>query len=345
MSELDLSIIIVNWNSKDYLRKCLETVFSETNDIEFEVIVIDGGSFDGCSEMLSEHYPQVRFIQSERNVGFGQANNLGTRLAKGEVLLFLNPDTEVREHAIDRLYDQLSKLERPGAVGCRLLNSDGSVQTSCVQPFPTILNQMLDAEVLHRLFRNSNLSGAGNLLSEGSEPGEVEVVSGACLMIDKNLFEKVGGFSPEYFMYGEDLDLCFKARQAGFLNYHVRDAVIVHHGGGSTNRSVSNFSNVMMRESVYRLLRKTRGPTYGNCYRAALAGSALLRMALLGILFPAWSVQGKKERWNGAIRKWFGILRWGLGFEGWLYKYNQIERVPVGRDGGEDSSCAGSAEN
>lgn len=173
----------------------------------------------------------------------------------------------------------------------------------------------------------------------------MEVVSGACLMIHKRVFEQVGGFSPEYFMYGEDLDLCFKARQAGRSNYHVGDAVIVHRGGGSTNRSVSNFSNVMMRESVYRLLSKTRGAFFGNCYRAALTVSAGLRIALLGMIYPACLNRGRRKSWDGSIRKWVGILRWGLGLEGWVRKYDKIETVPIGAISGKGNSCAESVEN
>ena len=126
-------------------------------------------------------------------------------------------------------------------------------------------------------------------------------------------------------MYAEDLDLCFKTRQNGFHNYYIGGAVIVHHGGGSSNQSVSNFATVMMRESVCRLLRKTRGRIYSYCYRAALSGVALIRMTLLGVLYPAWYAQGKKRRWFAAFHKWFGILRWGLGLERWILQYETVE--------------------
>jgi GT2 family glycosyltransferase len=320
---MDLSIIIVNWNSSDFVQACIRSIRAQTIVVKHEVIVVDNASYDGCGERLSCDYPDVIFVQSQINFGFGRANNLGVQNAKGDVLLFLNPDTEVKDRAIDHLYEQFMKLDHPGAVGCRLLNSDGSLQISCVQSLPTVLNQVLDADVLQRLFPRSSLWGNTAIFGEGSEPTEVEVVSGACLMIRNNVFERVGGFSPEYFMYGEDLDLCFKARRTGLRNYYIGSAVIVHHGGGSTNRSGSNFSNVMMCESVCRLLRKTRGRIYSNCYRVSMCCAAVIRLTLLGTLFPFWWARGNNRGWNAVIRKWFGILRWGLGLERWIRKYDQ----------------------
>jgi GT2 family glycosyltransferase len=105
----------------------------------------------------------------------------------------------------------------------------------------------------------------------------------------------------------------------------VPEAVIIHHGGGSTNRSVSNFSNVMMRESVYRFLLKSRGCLYSLCYRAGLSGAAVIRMALLLVIYPAWFTRGNGSEWAAAFHKWFGILRWGIGLERWIRKYDQPE--------------------
>src|SRR5687768_17703109 len=124
---MDLSIIIVNWNSNAFLTKCLNSIFALTKDIEFEVIVIDAGSFDGCERTLSEGFPSVRFIQSSTNPGFARANNLAFQEATGECVLFLNPDTEVVGSAIAMLYSQLRSLPDAGVVGARLLNSDGTV--------------------------------------------------------------------------------------------------------------------------------------------------------------------------------------------------------------------------
>ncbi len=299
---MTLSIIIVNWKSKDYLRQCLTTVYAHTRAVAFEVIVIDSGSFDGCAEMLREHFPSVRFIQSPDNLGFAKANNLAARSARGDALLFLNPDTELPGPAIQTLLAALESLPDAGAVGAKLLNTDGTVQTSCIQSFPTILNQVLDAELLRRRFPRSRLWGMAALFATNERPQPVEAVSGACVLVRRPAFEKVGGFSEEYFMYGEDLDLSHKLRAAALVNYFVPAAVVVHHGGSSAAQAPSDFSVVMMRDSVWRFLRKTRGRAYAAAYRVALGMAACVRLVLL---------VGRP-----AARKWRAILRWCLGRAG-----------------------------
>lgn len=271
MTSIELSIIIVNWNSKDYLKQCIASIVENTSDIQYEIIVVDSASFDGCGQMLQDYSPYVHFIQSQYNLGFGRANNLGANYAHGDVLLFLNPDTEILNHAIELLYENLLKLPKAGIIGCRLLNSDKTLQTSCVQAFPTISNQVLDANILHRWFYKSQLWISAVNYEGSLSPVQVEVISGACMMIRKRVFNLVQGFSSDYFMYAEDLDLCYRTQIAGFSTYYFTGAEIVHHGGGSTQRKRSRFSEVMMPESVSRLLRKMRGNSYSFCYRVALS--------------------------------------------------------------------------
>jgi hypothetical protein len=310
-----LSIIIVNWNSKDYLRKCLQSVYANTLGIAFEIIVVDGASFDGCGEMLAREFPEVRFIQSEKNVGFARANNLGFEQSQGDCVLFLNPDTEVIGDAINMLHDILKKNGNAGIVGAKLLNTDGSVQTSCIQAFPTVLNQFLDIEILRGAMPNLSFWGMAPLFSGNTSPAEVEVISGACLMLTRAVFQKIGHFSEDYFMYAEDLDLCYKAHLAGLKNYYVPDAVIIHHGGGSSRQTKSVFSTVMMRESVHRFLKKFRGGGYGAVFRVSVALSALGRLALLLVLFPIRLIRGETATIRNPIRRWLALLKWTFGLE------------------------------
>ena len=146
-----LSILIVNWHSRDYLRRCLETVAATCADFAPQVIVVDGASFDGCDEMLSREFPAVKFIQSRENIGFGRSNNLGFAEVTTDAVLLLNPDTELRPGAVPRLMSVLDTMPQAGIVAGRLLNSDGALQTSCVQSFPTPLNQALDSGFLRNL--------------------------------------------------------------------------------------------------------------------------------------------------------------------------------------------------
>src|SRR5437762_3548719 len=133
---MDLSIIIVNWNSKDYLRKCLKSIYANTHGIDFEIIVVDNASFDGSGELLAQDFPKVRFVQSHTNLGFARANNLGFGNSTGRNVLFLNPDTEAVGGALNELLQRLQRLPNAGVVGCKLLNTDGSMQTSCLQSYP-----------------------------------------------------------------------------------------------------------------------------------------------------------------------------------------------------------------
>lgn len=321
----DVSIVIVNWNSKDYLRRCIATIEADTAGIGYEIIVVDSGSFDGCGEMLAATYPDVRFIQSERNIGFARANNLGAASARGEALLFLNPDTEVSGHAIARLHDRLRALPDAGILGCRLLNTDGTLQTSCVQPLPTILNQVFNADILLRLFPKVGLWTSARRFEGVPSAVQVEAISGACMMVRRSVFERLGGYSTDYFMYAEDLDLCHKARAAGFANYYVGAAEVVHHGGGSTRRGRNRFADVMIPESISRLLRKTRGKSYSVCYRLALSAAAGIRLTLLGLGWPAALASRRTSDWAGAMYKWWAVLRWGIGLEKWVHQYDHRE--------------------
>jgi len=334
MTSADLSIIIVNWNSMDYLRNCIASILANTHNIKYEIIVVDSASYDGCRDMLKNLYPQVHFIQSEYNVGFARANNIGAGYACGTSVLLLNPDTEVRSHAIERLYSCLQTLPHAGIIGCRLLNSDGSLQTSGVQPLPTIANQILDAEILQRWFPKSSLLMSARTFEGATSPVPVEAISGACMMIQREVFDQVRGFSTDYFMYAEDLDLCYKICLAGYTNYYVADAEIMHHGGGSTQHRRSRFSEVMIPESTSRLLRKTHGNSYSAGYRIALSVAAVFRLILLSLCFPATLIKLLAyEWWKGAVDKWFVILRWGLGLEKWVHEYD------AGLSGGKLNEC------
>jgi GT2 family glycosyltransferase len=312
---VDLSIIIVNWKSAAYVRKCLNSLAANPTHLSTEIIVVDGGSFDECGEMIAKEFPLVKFFQSPENVGFGRSNNLGFSHSTGKTILLLNPDTEVRGDAIRILYDALTKLPNAGALGAKLLNTDLTLQTSCVMAYPTALNQILDSEFLRAKMRDSRLWAVASLYNGSLEPSPIEAISGACVMMPRSVFESVGGFDPAYFMYGEDVDLSFKIHKAGYKLYYVPRAEIVHHGGGSSASARSTFSTVMMRESVRLFLRKRRGAFSAAMYSVFLGVSAVLRLALCSA--KALASGRKPSRAIAPINKWLAILRWSLGFESW----------------------------
>jgi N-acetylglucosaminyl-diphospho-decaprenol L-rhamnosyltransferase len=326
---MDLSIIIINWNSANYLQKCLRSVYEHTRGIQMEVIVIDNASFDGARELVEREFPQVRFIQSEQNLGFAKGNNTAARQASGRWLLFLNPDTELHSPAINCLLDAAESLPQPGALGARLLNTDRTLQTSCVLRFPRLTNHLIDADILRRWFPRARIWGASVLYSDNPEPVPVERVSGACLMTLRSTFEQLGGFSEDYFMYCEDLEYCLKAHKAGRCNYYVPKAVLIHHGGKSSSQAADQFANVMMAEAGWRFFQKEHGLGWAVAFRGCLAVKAVSRLGLLALAYPLTWRENRRRKLNASISKYVSIARWAAGAERWAADKQQMEsRAP-----------------
>jgi GT2 family glycosyltransferase len=258
----------------------------------------------------------VTLLRSERNLGFAGANNLGAAHATGKKLLFLNPDTIVLGDAIEIMVSRLDAMTEFGAAGCRLLNGDGTLQTTAVQPFPTILNQVLALDWLKNRFPRLPLWGMLALYSKSPAGlAEVEVVSGACLMTRRDVFEQVGHFSTDYFLYAEESDLCRKIKQAGWKTGYAADAEIVHFGGQSTKKRSDWSADVVMRESVFKFLQKFRGEAYGWAYRMALLVSAIARMALLAPLVIVRRGLSKGDDVLYTFLKWRQIGAWALSLD------------------------------
>jgi len=314
---IDLSIIIINWNSADYLINCIRTIKEHTH-LRYEIIVVDNASYDGCMERLSDEHNDVIFLQSDENLGFAGGNNFGFKYASGSVLLFLNPDTEVLNGAIDQLYKWIRRLPDCGIVGARLLNSDGTLQTTCVRNFPTILGQILDSSIYRSICPKSKICGTNVLYQSTDTPSQVDAVSGACLMIKKYIFKSVGGFSSEYFMYSEDIDLCYKVRKAGYKIYYVPTAEIIHHGGASSSQSQTDFfAVVMIHRSRYQFFKRSRSPLYSKIYRLSVVVSSLLRIGLLLAAWPVMRSRGKGSGPKRRLKKWAAVLQWALALEPW----------------------------
>ncbi len=313
----------------------------ETAEGLFEVIVVDNASFDGCAEMLALRHPDVHFIQAHENLGFARANNLAAEKARGEVLLFLNPDTVIHDRALEKMFEVAAGRPDAGAVGARLLNRDGSIQKSSVQSFPTVLNQILDADLLRRLTPDSRLWGTRALAAGGPAPVPVQAVSGACLMVRGDAFADVGGFCTDYFMYGEDLDLCFRLARQRKVNLYCPQATVTHLGGGSSSSRTSGFAAVMTREAVMRFLATHRGRWSATWYRILMGWSALVRLALLAAATAVRRIAGRPDDCGPSIAKWLAIWGWSCRRHEALARIGTGAAVPGNR--GQIRKCAGSA--
>jgi N-acetylglucosaminyl-diphospho-decaprenol L-rhamnosyltransferase len=308
----DLSVIIVNWNSVNYLRECLTSIYGNCEGMRYEVIVVDNASPQRDIEQLPAEFPGMVLVKSGANLGFAGANNLGFYRSRGNHLLFLNPDTRILGSAIQTILSHAKDLPRAGIVGCKLLNTDGSIQTSCIQRFPTILNQALDVEFLQRRWPQLSLWGIAPLFADKPAPAKVEVVSGACMMVGREVFQRVSGFSEDYFMYAEDLDLCHKVMKANFDNYYVGDAEVIHHGGKSSGqREVNEWATQMKFRSILHFCKKTRGAVYSWLFRFTLAVTAFCRLILIAVAFPF----GKAATLKAVFSKWRAVLKIAVGLD------------------------------
>jgi len=317
---MDLSIIIVNWNSSKYLENCLKSIIDNTCRFPFEVIVVDNASYDGCVEVVERYSRIAKLIQSDKNLGFARANNLGYHHSKGRSLLFLNPDTEIFGDTLNKMHDTLLSIPDIGGLGCKVLNTDGSIQTSCIQAFPTITNQLLDADCIRNLYPRSRLWGMGPLFGAGDQATEVEAIAGSCFMVRREAFERARLFSEDYFMYAEDIDLSYKLRQQGYKNYYIGFASIIHHGGGSTKYSKNgSFSSLIMRDSMNKYFLKIHGRYYRLIYILITQMASLFRISIFFIIYLLTIFgYGDKNRAKSDLNKWKSIFLWSIGRENWV---------------------------
>jgi GT2 family glycosyltransferase len=313
---MDLSIIYVNWNSLDYLRESIASVIEQTHSVAYEIIVVDNASPEPGVDSLKQSYPDITIIHSEKNLGFAGANNLGFRYSTGEFVLFLNPDTKLMAPSIDLLIARHKSLPDAGIVGCKLLNTDLSVQLSSIQTYPTILNQAMDAEYLRLRWPECPLWKIAPLFSEKVRLMKVEIIPGACMLLRRSVFERIGLFSEEYFMYAEDLDLNYKVKAAGLTNYYVGETAIIHHGGTSSSRQrVSQWATIMKYRAMVQLFRKTRGGVYALGYRLAMGAVATGRLMLLGLMSLLGNLVSDRESLNYSREKWKTVLKLTAGWQ------------------------------
>lgn len=318
MHPLDLSIVIVNWNSKQFVEQCLMSIQANVKFVRYEIIVIDNASYDGCEEMLKSRFPDITFIQCVKNLGFASANNLAYGRSCGHNVLFLNPDTEILGSAIQTLLDTLRSIPDAGVVGAMLLNSDRTLQTTCITALPSILNQALASNYLRQHFPGWRIWGMRPLYSKNQHVSSVEAISGACMMAKRNILNQIGCFTSDYFMYAEDADLCAKVTKTGAKIYYVPQAVIMHHGGGSSSsHSESNFSSVMQRESLAKFFVLHHSRTYSFMYRVSTAVVSLCRLTLILASLPVMVCVKGYQFWSNRTRKWSAILFWSLNISRW----------------------------
>ncbi len=235
---LELSIIIVNYNVKEFLQNLLHSIDKASVNITKEVIVVDNASDDGSVDLIKNKFPSVNLIENESNVGFGKANNQALKLAQGKFILLINPDAVVSEDTFDKMIKFFNETPEAGMAGCKILNADGSLQLACRRSFPGPWTSFTKVTGLSNLFPKSKLFARYNLTYlDENQTYEVDAISGSFMMMRSEVYKNVGGFDEQFFMYGEDLDLCYRIQQAGHKVYYVHSTQIIHYKGESTKRS------------------------------------------------------------------------------------------------------------
>lgn len=242
LDPMKLSIVIVNYNVRAYLEQCLRTVEEAMKGISGEVFVVDNQSTDGSVELVRERFPQVKLIANQENVGFSRANNQAIRLAKGEYVLLLNPDTVVGEDVFRKVLDFMDARPRCGGLGVKMIDGTGRFLPESKRGLPTPQVAFFKIIGLTRLFPKSELFGRYHLghLPE-NEAAPIEILSGACMFLRKKTLDEVGLLDESFFMYGEDIDLSYRITLGGYENWYLPDARIIHYKGESTKKSSVNY--------------------------------------------------------------------------------------------------------
>jgi GT2 family glycosyltransferase len=238
MKKPELSIIVVNFNTKSYLERCVSSIIKNGQSVENEIIVVDNNSSDGSVPLVKKDFPQVRLIENMRNVGFARANNQAIVEAQGVYFLFLNPDAEVLPGALGILVDFIKQRPRVGLVAPMLLNSDGSLQRSC-RDFPSLKLELSKAVGLTKNFPQHSLFGHVRRKDwDHDRIAEVDQPMGACLLVSRTALEKAGYFDERFFMYYDDVDLCYRIAARGFKIFFIPEAKVIHHLGKSFSKNM-----------------------------------------------------------------------------------------------------------
>ena len=230
---MDLSVVIVSFNTRDKLRMCLRSVFASQTKYIYEIFVVDNDSQDGSAEMVRSEFPNVKLIENHENRGYSAANNQALRQAQGRFYLLLNSDVEIAPDTFDKMISYMDNDKSVGIAGCKVVKADGSFDKASRRNFPDLANG-----ILHGLGLASLSSKPYNIVDAPDDQiAEVDSVMGAFLMIRAEVIEKIGLLDEAFFMYGEDLDWCYRAKQAGYKVMFAPLTTVVHHKGSSSRKA------------------------------------------------------------------------------------------------------------
>ncbi len=274
---MDLSIIIVTWNSKEFVKSCLDSILASLSGLDAEIILVDNSSSDRTVKIVEENFPGVILIENSDNLGYAKANNQGIAKSQGRYLLLLNPDTLVPRESLDLMIKFMEASPEAGALGPRLVNPDGSVQPSC-REFPGFSTLLWEFSGLSRLFPRNRIFGRWRMgYFAFDQPREVDQPMGSCLMLRSEVLKQVGLFDEGFSMFFNDVDLCHRMKSAGWKIFFYPNAQVMHHRGASTGRAKRKMI-WMSHFAFYRFLKK---------HKTGLANRVLLFLLLIPLFLFA----------------------------------------------------------
>ncbi len=284
MNNFDVTVIIVNYNTRQLLLNCLKSIYEQTQEITFEVIVVDNASVDGSVEAVTQAFPQVHLMANRKNLGFAAANNQGIRSSGGRYILLLNPDTVVLDRAIDKTVHFADHNPDVAVVGCQVLENEATIQQTCFA-FPSVLNLALATTGLNRLFPHSRFFARPNMgWWDRDTQRDVDVVSGMFFLVRRDAVQRVGLMDEDYFVFAEEADWCFRFHRAGWRCVFAPVAKIIHlDGGGKSTSQVNVKMYVQLQKSLLIFFRKHRG-------LAAFFAAKVIYIFMMAVRAIAWQV-------------------------------------------------------
>jgi GT2 family glycosyltransferase len=314
-TRIDVSVCIVNWNTRDMLKNCLISLVKNTENLNYEVIIVDNGSTDGSPEMIENDFPQFKIIKNAENLGFVKANHIAANESKGKYILYLNPDTELLTNALFGMFVFLENNRNYAAIGPKILNMDGSIQFSCACTFPSLKNEFCEIFLLHRIFPKSKFFSIKEMnYWDHKNSQDIDCLSGACMMVEKNIHNNLGGFDKNIFMYAEDVDICYRIKEKGYNIYYLPTEIILHYGGASVkiNNKVIH-AHVMQKKSNYYFINKNFGYINGFLYRLIIAGGTFFRFFIVLMVYPiSYFLKKDKSYFKIILKKNANLFYWAI---------------------------------
>lgn len=312
MKPLDLSVIVVNWNAGEALLTCLESIAAGAGGMAYEILVVDNDSSDGSAQMVDTHFPDVTLIRNRDNVGFARANNQGIAVGQGRYVLLLNPDTIVLGTALGKLVGFLDAQPGVGIVGPKILTPGGQIDFRCARRLPTLASELFEKTTLSQRWPHSQLFGFGLMGHwDHRDSREVEALSGACMMIKRQVIEQVGLLDEDFHMYGEDIEFCDRVKRAGWQVFYYGDAEIIHLGGRSTAQIPTEMGVEALR-SLNLFFRKRHGPAYAWAHRALMGLLTLAKQTVFFLRFVTARDAERRDQYQSKVRLHSQVFRWVL---------------------------------